>query len=408
MGEEFSMGSALDLAGRQRELADSVNQAVEQSHGTMQQARGASADSKKAAWIRAQSAKIDAARAAADVRQAGAERNFAVLKSVMNLGMKVFGQKMAQMSDKKSDTDRARDAVENGAAATRRLSSGGEHDQKIGALLDFEKQKTAIDTQRNGVQAELNQLMQDHDGGKVWTAADQQLAKNLRQEDMNLQRQGELLAGIAQAQAAGAFSNTQLVGGGWRSDNTNDQAQASASDFLQKQGFDSRQMEMMKEYSRMQAEANTLRGERANLRQQGQESDLDKQSDVMMDKLQTQLNTMLQDQEAVRRFEPAAKFVEAQDAYDKIKNDPGADPVKVASAHRKMEVAGDEFASSRNVPLNQKPSFEMWSTVLGDTFLMLDQLRQLNKQYAQAQAQLSAASEQAGNAMEQAKDMELS
>jgi hypothetical protein len=414
MGEEFSMGSALDLAGRQRELVEGQNQAVDQAHGNVQQASGANANTKKAAWIKAQNSKFEAMRAQADVKQAGAERNFAVLKSVINLGFKVFGQKMAQWSDKKSDSDRARDAVENGAAAMRRLSDGGSHDQKVGELLDFQKMSDNLKTQQNGVRAELNDLMAKHDGGKIWTAEDQALAKNLRQEDMNLERQAELLAGIAQAKAAGGFSNTMLSPQSERFDDTRDQAQANTGDFLKQQGFDARQIESMKQLSRMQEEANGLRSERADLKAKinGDNGDytkgLQEKTDPLMGGLQKELNSMLQDQEDVRRFGAAAKFVEAEDAYNKLKNQPGADPSAVAKAHADMDVAESGFSATRNRPLNQKPGYEMLSTVMGDALGIFDQLRQLNRQYAQAQAQLSAATEQAGSAMEQAKDMELS
>lgn len=427
--DPFSMGNALELSGAMQGMVQDQSQALEQAKANVDQAKGANANNKRAAWVKAHAAKLDAARAAMDVRLAGAERGYATTKTLLNFSLKMFGYVAGGMSDQKSNADRARAAVENGAAAKERLSVGGKHDKAIGEQLDFSKQQKEIKERRDGISSELATLQSKHANGENWSIEDQELAQNLRMEDMNLQHQGELLAGLAQARAAGAFGQTQVTAQAERWDgntqkstdsqgNTKIGSTANVSDYLRKQGFDNKQLSAMQEYSRLQEQANELRTERKEIKSRLAESgekynqSIETAQDPFMSGLQTELDEVLLDQMDVKTFDAAAKYVTAMDDYDRLKRQEesglAVDPAEMAKARFEMGKGEAAFDATRNRPMNERAGWEIFSTVVGDMIGFIDQMKQINRSYVDAQARLSSAAEQAGNAMEQAKDMELS
>jgi hypothetical protein len=466
MSDDFSMGSALDLSSRMKDLAESQNSAVDQAKGNVQQAQGKGSADKQAAWIKAQSAKLQAARAQIDVKQAGSERKFAMMKTLINWGFKQVANTAGAISDRMSNDARARAAVENGAAGARRLQAGGAHtvalggagdlnarmerlhgdmqrlrentnadgsvmtaDQRaalrerigdqIGALqgggaasaglLNFGAQRELVDMRREILNSRLQDLQQ---GGSV-RSEDQPLAKNLRDEMDNLRHQSELLAGMEITR--GAFNNlgsVQLYAGAQHGEGDGNRGQAAMGTFLRAQGADERLQGRMQELSQLQDQANELRDKRAqmtgNRDAAGGNLGMDQHQQNTVKDTQKTLDQVMADQESVRSLGPAADYVNAMDEMDRLQNTPGTDPGALADAAAKVRSTEWDFNASRNTNWKDSWLAKTAESTLGDAFTMFQQLQQLNKQYAQAQAQASAASQQAGDAMEQARDMELS
>jgi len=424
MSDDYSMGAALDLAGRQKEFAEGINQGAEKAGNEVKSHVGNMAQ-KQAAKINADKSKIELMRANVDAKAAASERNFALIKRGLTMVASVVGASISQYGERATNGDRAQVAVQNGAAAQRRLGQGGEHQTAVGNQLNFQQAKTDLDNKLSDTRSQIEELRQKYANGGSWSAEDQNRYAGLRQQERTMQdMSGQLAVLTTFRPQLDSIVAGQIPGSENR--NGNDRSfHADVNAYLRQSGMNEAQVQAFQEYSRLQARLSgaddpTRLQARAvdEGRSQGLSgTDLDNfvanklaeaQKNDPRAALQSRLDQIGNDNIAVRQMGPAAAYVNAQANLDRLQNTPGADPAAIGQAQRDVSSTESAFNSSQDKAFWKSPMGQLLSQMLGDTIGTFQELQSLNKQYVQAQMALSRASEEAGSAAKQANDMELS